>query len=276
MAKRACPLEFSSLRTSHESPDDSRLLTVLHWLTLAGVAIIAFSYVFLLTLDPESAKRVADEDALVEAIGAAFLLIAILAFLGAFLASRGMDNRFLGRATTRNYWLLALALLMLLCLGEEISWGQRLLGLSTPEGLKALNAQEEINIHNLWLFQARNPDGSRKSFVELLLNANRLFSIFWLVYCVALPMLVWASRKIRQLNSFSGVPVSPLSIGALFLFNFALFKFITGGQSFLPIKISAFDELKETNYEFAFMLLAIWFLLSFRDAARRSAGATRP
>jgi hypothetical protein len=89
-------------------------------------------------------------------------------------------------------------------------------------------------------------------------------------------MLVWASRKIRQLNSFSGVPVSPLSIGALFLFNFALFKFITGGHSSLPIKISAFDELKETNYEFAFMLLAIWFLLSFRDAARRSAGATRP
>jgi hypothetical protein len=33
--------------------------------------------------------------------------------------------------------------------GEEISWGQRILGLETPEGVAALNHQQEINVHNI-------------------------------------------------------------------------------------------------------------------------------
>jgi hypothetical protein len=32
--------------------------------------------------------------------------------------------------------------------GEEISWGQRLLGLGTPERLAELNNQDEVTLHN--------------------------------------------------------------------------------------------------------------------------------
>ncbi len=38
---------------------------------------------------------------------------------------------------------------MVLFVGEEISWGQRLLGFASPEPLRALNAQSEVNFHNL-------------------------------------------------------------------------------------------------------------------------------
>ena len=44
------------------------------------------------------------------------------------------------------------ALLGLFCLfgaGEEISWGQRLLGLETPEYLREINSQGEIGLHNI-------------------------------------------------------------------------------------------------------------------------------
>jgi hypothetical protein len=47
------------------------------------------------------------------------------------------------------------ALLMLLALGtlvlaaEEISWGERVFGLVTPENLATLNKQQELNVHNL-------------------------------------------------------------------------------------------------------------------------------
>lgn len=34
-------------------------------------------------------------------------------------------------------------------IGEEVSWGQRLFGWSTPAALKAINRQHETNIHNL-------------------------------------------------------------------------------------------------------------------------------
>ncbi len=33
--------------------------------------------------------------------------------------------------------------------GEEISWGQRLLGFETPEAFKEINVQDEFNLHNL-------------------------------------------------------------------------------------------------------------------------------
>ena len=42
-----------------------------------------------------------------------------------------------------------LAVLSVLAAGEEISWGQRLLGLETPESVRDANLQEELNVHNL-------------------------------------------------------------------------------------------------------------------------------
>ncbi len=45
-----------------------------------------------------------------------------------------------------------LSLLMLIFALEEISWGQRLLGLRTPELFKKINTQSEINIHNIFNF----------------------------------------------------------------------------------------------------------------------------
>jgi len=42
----------------------------------------------------------------------------------------------------------ALALFCLLIAGEEISWGERILGFSLPD-VQALNAQKETNVHNI-------------------------------------------------------------------------------------------------------------------------------
>lgn len=48
------------------------------------------------------------------------------------------------------YLLLALALFFVA--GEEISWGQRIFGVATPEWLSQKNKQHELNVHNLKLF----------------------------------------------------------------------------------------------------------------------------
>ena len=45
--------------------------------------------------------------------------------------------------------LVGLAALAALGAGEELSWGQRLLGLATPAGLAEINRQGETNLHNL-------------------------------------------------------------------------------------------------------------------------------
>jgi hypothetical protein len=46
-------------------------------------------------------------------------------------------------------YIAGLALFFLVCAGEEISWGQRILGFGTPEGMQEVNEQQEFNLHNL-------------------------------------------------------------------------------------------------------------------------------
>ena len=159
-----------------------------------------------------------------------------------------------------DWWLLLLAALMLLCFGEEISWGQRIFGWGTPSVFKALNSQHETSIHNIWIFQAKEPDGSRKTGLALLINPNRLLSMFWLAYCVAVPLITMVSTKASQTVKFFGFPVARFAAGTLFILNFAIFRFVVTYGSMDRDTVAAFDELKETNYEFAFMVLAICFL----------------
>lgn len=188
------------------------------------------------------------------------MLIASYLFVLCYFRSAGGDNCFFDRKTKRNIWFLALAVLMFVYFGEEISWGQRIFGWETPAALKELNAQRETNIHNLWLFQAKNPDGAAKSSLQLLLNANRLLSIFWLVYCVLVPLLVRLSEMVTRVMEFLGVPIPALSVGSLFVVNYVVFRTIVAFGGIDRNTVSAFDELKETNYEFAFMVLAFWFM----------------
>ena len=49
----------------------------------------------------------------------------------------------------RNIWVVGLALLFFLVGGEEISWGQRIFSVATPETLRAVNVQGETNLHNV-------------------------------------------------------------------------------------------------------------------------------
>ena len=54
--------------------------------------------------------------------------------------------------TSRRAWAccyLLLALALFWAMGEEISWGQRLLHLSTPAWFESHNVQQEMNLHNL-------------------------------------------------------------------------------------------------------------------------------
>lgn len=56
-------------------------------------------------------------------------------------------RRHLGVSIALLSWVL-LALFCVLMAGEEISWGERLLGFSLPD-VQALNAQKETNVHNI-------------------------------------------------------------------------------------------------------------------------------
>lgn len=101
-------------------------------------AILAF-YAVLAALSPERLHALAEEDGCIEWLTFAFFGAAGVGFV---LAGR--------REKGGSAWGLAsLGLLCLAVAGEEISWGQRILGFIPAEPFLASNVQQEANLHNL-------------------------------------------------------------------------------------------------------------------------------
>ncbi len=100
--------------------------------------VLFFSY---LTINhPWLYKALTMEDYWVENTTAGlFLLTGLLLFATAW-AEKGVFHRCL--------YILG-GLVMVFVAGEEISWGQRLIGFATPDALMDINAQEEFNLHNI-------------------------------------------------------------------------------------------------------------------------------
>jgi len=114
--------------------------------------------------------------------------------------------------------------------GEEISWGQRILGLETPEALDRINHQGETNIHNIPVIQ-------------------RLFNIGELLaglYGFAIPILWWIpSIRARLEGRLDRLLVPPLALATLFFLPFAYRAF---RAVFLPEageRVTQYGELPE-------------------------------
>ena len=92
-----------------------------------------------------------DEDGLFETAGALMYLFASILFSYLYFKSKS-GNDFFFFKTNRNLFYLLLGFLFFICFGEEISWGQRIFNIETPELLKAINMQKEINIQDFYTF----------------------------------------------------------------------------------------------------------------------------
>lgn len=97
---------------------------------------------------PEAYTALIQEDSALEDIQAA-------TYFMAFLLSTRLTTRFAKSGTvpllTVLYGILSVGLLFITF--EELSWGQRLLGIPTPDWFMARNAQHELSIHNLFVVQ---------------------------------------------------------------------------------------------------------------------------
>lgn len=240
-------------------------------LTLIALAhLLLISTFSIVLLGEETVISLAREDGVIESLGALFFFVASVAFAVAFARSSGHGNHLWRFQTRRNVIYLFLALLFFFGAGEEISWGQRIFGWHTPEGIAEINAQGETNLHNLWLFQHWNPDGTQKAGLSKLLTANRVFSLFWLGFCVMIPLLAIASGWCRGLFTRFGIPVTHLWIGSLFMVNYVTTKVVV---QFLPASSNSalgdsefrfsVNEMKESNYAVLFALVAIFEVLKF-------------
>lgn len=213
------------------------------------VPLIAVAYGLLFVLDPDTAYRWGFEDGPVEWLGA--ICLGVSAALFAWTAAVHARDKL------SKFWLTALALLFLFGAGEEISWGQRIFSFSTPELIAEQNMQGEANIHNLPFFHALNDDGSKKSGLARWVTGERMFSLFWLAFCILLPAAYVSSRFLANRLAAMSMPIVNLSLGAFFpviyLTAESLWPFITGARDELGY---ALMETKETLYSVLFAVIA--------------------
>lgn len=115
--------------------------------TIGAFIIIAAFLIFALVLarvNPEDfVERFAVEDGFVEWGTSIALFIAFIVSVRRYFRSQ---QRFKLRG---KLILLFVAFVCIFGAGEEISWGQRVFNIETPETWKERNAQEEFNLHNL-------------------------------------------------------------------------------------------------------------------------------
>ena len=250
---------YTSLgRTMRNSNDRNLLFFVLI------TAYVAFSFTPFFILDNTQHLRLVEENGIYQTLTAvAFLAASIL--LALTYALEGNGNHFGRWESRRNIFVLLLAIVLFIGAGEELSWGQHLLGFDPPEAIAKYNRQGELNIHNLFAVAGRNADGAPKTGLDQWLTVGKLFSLFWLGYCVCIPLLAAVSSRVRRFLDHINLAIVPLWIGLVFPINHLLSKFV--------VQLSGADghyvvEVKESNFAVLFGVFGLF--LYFQVRSKRS------
>lgn len=224
---------------------------------ISSGVVLSLSYFIYMVADVNQKLSLTVEDGPYEVTGAIFFLLASILFFTTFFKSK----------TNKNIFFLLLGLLFLFAFFEEISWGQRVFNLSTPQYMQEINMQKELNIHNLKIFHGLTEEGTRKSGWILFLNMDRLFSIFWFTCCLLIPFLYKINNQSKKYLDQINFPIIPLSIGSFFLLNYFSARLLF---QFDNMPIQRLTEVKESNFAFLFFIVAIWFFKNYKNNPRIS------
>lgn len=184
----------------------SRVSTAYHpfmrWAPII-VALVAIpvAYGALFFLGPGSTDTFAAEDQIVETIGALGLLVTSIFLLLLFIAGRRAGQF----GVFKQISLIGLVLLFFFGAGEEISWGQRYLGVASPTSWEERNVQGELNLHNI-------------DTLSGWLDADYLFRAFWVVFGIVIPVVAAMSPRVRAAID-RWIPVFPLWVAVVLVLN---------------------------------------------------------
>jgi hypothetical protein len=195
-------------------------------------------------LGKEAYKWYVQEDGFAETLQAVAFGVGALFSILAALRFRAAGERTLGAL------FLVLGLGLVFVTGEEISWGQRILGWETPESLRELNRQDETNLHNIFV-------------IEYGLRWAQIAVGLW---GTVLPLLLWGrtqgwSRQLERLTPH--VILIPYFFGTLI---WRLYRMFLPQPEQWRFFVAEWSEVIELN-------LALGFMLFFYHQWRRAAAA---
>ena len=216
---------------------------------LTGIYIIAGYHV--LTFGNQAGAFFLSEDHYFENVGAITFFLASLIYFYGFWKLRlikSTDKLFV----LKKLAFLGLAFLFFFAAGEEISWGQRIFHIQTPESLSQVNNQDEITVHNIPIAIA----GHEIAF-------ETMFDMLWLFLTVIVPFSSMYRPARQIINRL--LPISHWGVGVLFFLNYLwakaakllyVDKYVFNLVS-LPF-VQAVQEVKESNYSLLFAFAALF------------------
>ncbi len=218
---------------------------------LTGIYIIAGYQV--LAFGNQAGAFFLSEGHYFENVGAiTFFLASVIYFYGFWKIRllRSEDRLFF----VKKLALLALAFLFFFAAGEEISWGQRIFHVQTPEPLREVNNQGEITLHNIPIAGHEIP-------------FETMFDLLWLFLTVIVPFVSMYKPARRMINRL--LPITHWGVGALFFLNYIWAKVAkllyvdkyVFDLVFLPF-VQAVQEVKESNYSLLFAFAALFSVFS--------------
>jgi len=219
--------------------------------------LLIVMYIPLYTLQLKKILELTDEDHLYENFQAVSFLLASCLMFFLYIKTGPENGKFLFKSD-RNLFYLFLAIFFFFCFGEEISWGQRIFGFSTPSELLADNAQHETNLHNLWVFQGYDKQEVAKHGLSVWITSNRIFALIWLFYCVLVPLSNKLSLRLHNLYKKIQLPIIPLWLASLFIVAEIISKIAQ--KFYLYSDNQPIYEIKEANFDFLYLLVALIFL----------------
>lgn len=178
-----------------------------------GIVVLAAGF-FLFYTDISRFGQYVQEDGIVEWITVAGLLAgSVVCF-----------SRFIKLFLKKSKWFLlitfCLGLFLFFSAGEEISWGQRILGIQSPEYFQKNNSQQETNLHNLVVGGVK----INKLIFSLMLIIGLC------IYLAIVPVLYHKNNAIKNSVDALGIPVPRLYQVIGFLLVFVLTSLIHHGK----------------------------------------------
>lgn len=220
--------------------------------TILAVATLAF-LVAVWRGGPEVGEAIAREDQLIEYGTALFF------FLGTVVAGYALV------AGKHRAWAAFWMVFCFVCMGEEVSWFQRVIGFSVP-AVESYSGQSEFNLHNLRLFRGGRIVGSDGGFnlsLDALLNSQNLFRLGFVTWFLVLPAVTALPAPRRIAERFDYVRPS-LMLLAPFWLVLAFGAALTLGTS-PPIKNYVAEA---TEFGYAAMAFVYTLLLARSQSPR--------
>lgn len=202
--------------------------------------VIALTGVITALIGKDTYKWFTQEDGFAETMQVVFYTLSFV--LSLIIARRQWQAG--DKVIALLYSGLGLALFFLI--GEELNWGQRILGWGTPESFAAINKQGETNLHNI------NGVGYAFKWIQLLVGA----------YGTILPLVVFrwtAPARFREMIP-KLVPHYTLIPYFLLLFVWRIYRNLLEAPEKYYFAIAEYNEVMELTLAMGIFLFMVFQL----------------